>query len=65
MKERERPFTPLTPYLCRKWLREGWSVEEIAEILFRSPESVRAALEAPLRPGDGALMREFENRRRK
>lgn len=48
LRDKNREFTPDTPYLCQKWRREGMSVKKIAEILLRSTESVRKALAVPL-----------------
>lgn len=58
--EQERAeMTELTPYLCQKWRREGMAVRQIADILRRSTESVRKALDVPLAPEEYRKMEEY------
>ena len=58
--DKNREFTPLTPYLCQKWRKEGMSVKEIALILHRTPENVRKALRVKLSPGQYAAMEVYK-----
>ena len=54
---KDRKFTPMTPYLCQKWHREGMPTRQIAEILNRSVENVKSALDVKL---SGEAYREME-----
>lgn len=40
-----RPYTKDTAFLIRKWYSEGMSVKKIADVLKRSEENVRLALD--------------------
>lgn len=59
--ERDREFTELTAMLCQKWRKEGMSVKAIADVLKRSPDSVRKALKVKLPRYQQAIVDEVGN----
>ena len=54
-----RPYTADTVYLIHKWHREGMTVEEIGDLLMRSEENVRQALQEPLTYSQEKTMSEY------
>lgn len=59
--EKDRGFTEITAMLCQKWHKEGMSVKSIADVLRRSPESVRKALKVKLPRYQQAIVDEVKN----
>lgn len=55
----EKVVTRLSVYLCHKWKAEGWSEQEIADILGCKLEKVMFCLSVPITKDEIAAMREF------
>lgn len=60
-KKSSREFTELTPYLVQKYLLEGMSKKDIADLLDRCVEDVEKASAVKLRKFEYQTMREYLN----
>ena len=60
-----RGLTPNTPYLVQKWRREGYTEEEIGEILHRPLSQIREALSVPLSMEQRRTLRKYLTPRRR
>ncbi len=57
--DRDREHTVDTAYLCQKWHREGMSIKQIGDMLYRSTGSVKKALSVQLAPEEYRKMEEY------
>lgn len=60
-KKSSREFTELTPYLVQKYILEGMSEKDIADLLDRSMEDIKKASAVKLTKVDYQTMREYLN----
>lgn len=59
MRDKDREHTVDTAYLCQKWHREGMSIKQIGDMLYRSTGSVKKALSVQLAPEEYRKMEEY------